>query len=197
MNNYNDYYGYINCMAGGNDILNYGMSDVDMNYQTIDNNILSNYKEDRNIGMNYQNLDNNFMNPSFDNNPFTNNFMMPTENNQLLAPKEALEKGNTFKNLYVPYKNYKPAKLESKSERGKLLNEIRSYGFVMKDLNLYLDVNPNDASYINLYNEYRKKKDNLVNQYERMYGPLKLTSSALENNNWVWNNSPWPWEGDK
>ena len=30
-----------------------------------------------------------------------------------------------------------------------------------------------------------------------MYGPLELTSDALDKNNWVWNNSPWPWEGDK
>lgn len=198
MNNYSDYYGYMNYMAGSNDVPNCGMSDVNMNYQTIDNNSnMPDYIEERNIGMNYQKFDNNFLNSNFDDNTFVNNFMMPSANNELLKPKEALEKGNMFKNLYVPYKNYKPVKLDSMSERGKLLNEIRSYGFAMKDLNLYLDVNPNNASYINLYNEYRKKKDNLVNQYERMYGPLDLTSSALENNNWVWNNSPWPWEGNK
>ena len=45
--------------------------------------------------------------------------------------------------------------------------------------------------------KYRKIKDNLCNKYEKMYGPLDLTSSSLDKNNWVWNNSPWPWEGDK
>ena len=88
-------------------------------------------------------------------------------------------------------------KLEAKTERQRKLNEIRSYAFAMKELNLYLDVNPNNASYINLFNEYRKIKEKLVEQYEKMYGPLTLNSSALEQNNWVWNNSPWPWEGDK
>ena len=170
MNSYNDYYGYMNYMTGNNDMPNYGMA---------------------NVGMNYQNFSN------FDNNNFSNNFMMPTANNELLEPKEALEKGNMFKNLYVPYKNYKPVKLEAKTERQRKLNEIRSYAFVMKELNLYLDVNPNNASYINLFNEYRKIKEKLVEQYEKMYGPLTLNSSALEQNNWVWNNSPWPWEGDK
>ena len=170
MNNYNDYYGYMNYMAGSNDMPNYGMS---------------------NLGMNYQDFNN------FDNNNFANNFMVPTSNNELLDPKEALEKGNMFKNLYVPYKNYKPVELKPKSEREKMLNEIRSYGFAMKELNLYLDVNPNNANYINLYNEYRKIKENLCNQYEKMYGPLELSSSELNKNNWVWNNSPWPWEGDK
>ena len=170
MNSYNDYYGYMNYMTGNNDMPNYGMTNVGMNYQDFSN---------------------------FDNNNFSNNFMMPTANNELLEPKEALEKGNMFKNLYVPYKNYKPVKLEAKTERQRKLNEIRSYAFAMKELNLYLDVNPNNASYINLFNEYRKIKEKLVEQYEKMYGPLTLNSSALEQNNWVWNNSPWPWEGDK
>ena len=183
MNNYNDYYGYMNYMTGSNDMPNYnGMSNAGFNYQNYDNN-LTNFDAS------------NFTN--FDNNNFANNFMMPSANNELLEPKEALEKGNMFKNLYVPYKNYKPIKLQSKSERQKMLNEIRSYAFAMKELNLYLDVNPNNAAYINLYNEYRKIKDKLCNQYEKMYGPLELTSDALDKNNWVWNNSPWPWEGDK
>jgi len=172
MNNYNDYYGYMNYMNGNNDVPNYGMSGMNM--------------------LDYQNFNN-----SFDNNNFSNNFMMPTTNNELLEPKEALEKGNMFKNLYIPYKNYKPVDLKPKSEREKMLNEIRSYGFAMKELNLYLDVNPNNTSYINLYNEYRKIKEKLVNKYEKMYGPLDLTSEELDKNNWVWNNSPWPWEGDK
>lgn len=167
MNNYNDYYGYMNYMTGSNDVPDYGMS---------------------NLGINYQN---------FDNNTFSNNFMMPTMNNELLEPEEGLEKGNLFKNLYIPYKNYNPMKLKSNSEREKLLNQIRSYGFAMKDLNLYLDVNPNNTSYINLYNEYMKTKKNLVEQYEKMYGPLTLNSNSLDKNNWVWNNGPWPWEGDK
>lgn len=190
VNNYDDYYGYMNYMTGNIDMPNdIGMRNVDMNYQSIiDGKGLSNYIDMGNLGMNYQTKDNNL---------FSSNFMMPTANNELLKPEEGLEKGNLFKNLYVPYKKYKPVKLESKSERERMLNEIRSYGFAMKDLNLYLDVNPNNTNYINLYNEYRKKKEDLVNQYERMYGPLDLTSSALENNNWVWNNSPWPWEGDK
>ena len=167
MNNYNDYYGY---MTGSNEMPNYGMASLGLSYQDFNN---------------------------FDNGNFSNNFMMPTLNNELLNPKEALEKGNMFKNLYVPYKNYKPFKLEEKSERVKKLNEIRSYAFAMKELDLYLDVNPNNTAYINLYNEYRKIKEKLCKQYEQMYGPLELTSDSLEQNNWVWNNSPWPWEGDK
>ena len=133
MNNYNDYYGYMNYMAGSNDMPNYGMS---------------------NLGMNYQDFGN------FDNNNFANNFMMPTLNNELLEPKEALEKGNMFKNLYVPYKNYKPMKLVAKTEREKLLNEIRSYAFAMKELNLYFEDLDRNAQYDEI-EKFNKKIRNL------------------------------------
>lgn len=172
MNNYSDYYSYMNSyMTNQNDMLN---------SQSIPN---------------YQNVPISY--PNFDNNTFANNFMIPTGNNELLTPQEGLEKGNLFKNLYDPYKGYKPVGVSSKTEKGKLLNEILSYGFAMNDLGLYLDVYTNNSNYIGLYNEYRKIKENLVNQYEKMYGPLSLSSNTLENNNWVWINSPWPWEGEK
>ena len=66
----------------------------------------------------------------------------------------------------------------------------------MNDLALYLDNYPNNYSYINLYNEYRKIKNNLKNEYEKMYGPIDLNSRALESNTWLWKNMPWPWEGE-
>ena len=84
-----------------------------------------------------------------------------------------------------------------KESRQELMLKIQELSFACVDLNLYLDTNPNNTTYVNLYNEYRKVKENLVNQYEKMYGPLTLTSKELEKNNWVWNNGPWPWEGDK
>lgn len=144
---------------------------------------------------NYQSIPTNY--PNFDNNTFASNFMIPTGNNELLTPQEGLEKGNLFKNLYDSYKNYTPVGISAKTEKSKLLNEILSYDFAMNDLNLYLDVYPNNSNYIGLYNEYRKIKENLVNQYEKMYGPICLNSNTLENNSWLWINSPWPWEGEK
>lgn len=169
MNNYSDYYNYMNYISNSN---NDGMN----NYQGLSNNI------------------------SYDNvrdNAFVNNFMMPSINGELYTPNEAIVMGNMFKNAYKPYKNYKPMKLEATSERGKLLNQILSYSFLMNELDLYLDLYPNNTSYIELYNEYRKIRDNLSSNYEKMYGPLTLDSNSLESNTWVWKNSPWPWEGEK
>lgn len=77
MNNYSDYYSYMNgYMTNQNDMLN---SQSMPNYQSIPTNY-----------------------PNFDNNTFASNFMIPTGNNELLTPQEGLEKGNLFKNLYDP-----------------------------------------------------------------------------------------------
>ena len=64
----------------------------------------------------------------------------------------------------------------------------------MTELNLYLDVNPNDSNMIRLYNKYLIDKKKLCDDYERMYGPLTMDGLNMGDNSWNWNNSPWPWE---
>ena len=103
-------------------------------------------------------------------------------------------RGNLFDNLYNPYKNYKPEEIEANDEREALLYQLLQYKFALIELNLYLDTNPNDKEAIELFNQYQKIEKQMCNQYESMYGPLTLDSNYLNNDNWVWNNSPWPWE---
>ena len=47
---------------------------------------------------------------------------------------------------------------------------------------------------INLYNKYNTEKENLVKEYESMYGPICLNSEALNTYPWSCNDTPWPWE---
>lgn len=168
MNNYNDYYSYMN---------NYNVSPGDV-MLTRD-------------FTNYQNMTN--MNYPV-NDVFNNTFMV--NSNELASPSEGLEKGNLFKNLYDQYKNYKVQMLNPKTDKQKKLYSILAYDFAMNDLNLYLDNYPNNSAYINLYNEYRKAKEALENEYEKLYGPLNLDSNSLEGTSWKWINMPWPWEGE-
>ena len=75
MNNYNDYYSYMNnYIPNPSDV----MLTRELPYNT------------------YQNMSN--MNYPVDS-AFNTTFMQPTLNNELLDPKEGLEKGNLFKNL--------------------------------------------------------------------------------------------------
>lgn len=116
-------------------------------------------------------------------------------NQQTIDPTKGWLRGNLFKNLYEPYKNFKPMEINPKNEQEALLYQIMQYKFALIELNLYLDTNPNDFEKIKLYQQYLEIEKQMTNKYESMYGPLTLGSNYIEKNNWTWKNSPWPWEG--
>lgn len=161
-------------MNNFNDYYNYpNVNYNDMNFMTDPNNMI--------YDMNYQNT-------------FTNTFMMPsTNNNNILDTKLGFKRGNIFNNLYDEYKNYKPQELKASSEREDLLLQIDEQRFAMIEMNLYLDLYPNDKSALSKFNTYLKKEKELVAVYESKYGPLTI-GSPTQTNNWLWDNSPWPWE---
>lgn len=103
-------------------------------------------------------------------------------------------RGNLFESLYNPYDNYKPMELNPKNEREALLYQLLQYKFALTDLDLYLDTHPNDSSVVELYQKYLKIAKQICDKYESKYGPLTLDSSAIGKNNFLWKNSPWPWE---
>lgn len=117
-------------------------------------------------------------------------------NQNLYNPKEGFEKGNMFSNLYSEYKNYKAKKLNPTNDQERRMYEIQAISFAAHDLNLYLDMYPEDQSMVVLFNDYRKKLENLINEYENTYGPMTIDSNEMENNKFAWVNSSWPWEVD-
>ena len=114
--------------------------------------------------------------------------------NELYDPYNGLIRGNLFKELYDPYISEEPYEIKPMNDQAKMLTKLDSLGFAMVDLNLYLDVYPNDKEKINLYNQYRREKENLLKEYENKYGPITTISDSLNTFPWAWNNMPWPWE---
>lgn len=114
--------------------------------------------------------------------------------NNIVDPYEGLKKGNMFKNLYDPYKVSAPYEIMPANDQAKMLTNLNSLGFALIDLNLYLDVFPNDRQMIDLYNRFRIQKNELTAIYENQYGPLDLSSNALNAYPWSWDDKPWPWE---
>lgn len=112
----------------------------------------------------------------------------------LYDPYEGFIRGNMFKDMYDPYKSEKPFQIQPMNEQAKMLTELDSLGFAMIDLNLYLDLNPNDQNTINLFNQYRVQREEILKNYERKFGPIVLSSDALTAVPWAWDNKPWPWE---
>lgn len=115
-------------------------------------------------------------------------------NSSLFLPSDGYNNGNMFTNLYSQYKNYRPAQLSGNTEKEKMLLEIGRISFAAHDLNLYLDLYPNDESMLTLFNDYRKSANELISQYEAKFGPLNVSSNSLENGPFKWINGPWPWE---
>ena len=123
-----------------------------------------------------------------------NNQVNDIDKNNILDPTKGFIRGNMFSNLYDQYKNYKPLNLDPKNERDAMLMSFQQYNFALTDLELYLDSYPNDRNTMNLYKQYLSIIDDIKKEYEKKYGPLTCSSMYTVNNNWKWNNSPWPWE---
>ena len=136
--------------------------------------------------MNYYNFKNfNQNTPKMDNN---------YNSRKLFDPYNGLIRGNLFVNEYEPYNNKEPYEIKPMNEQAELLTYINALGFAMTDLNLYLDVYPNDKEKIMLFNQYRNEKKDMLKEYEEKYGPITLNSERLNSYPWAWNNLPWPWD---
>lgn len=111
----------------------------------------------------------------------------------LYSPTEGYMKGNLFSNVYSEYKNYTPQTLRPKTEQERDLYELSTVAFAAHELNLYLDIHPEDTSLLQLFKDYEEKCKVLTEQYERKYGPLSVSGiTSSKEFNWVNN---WPWEG--
>lgn len=128
-----------------------------------------------------------------------NNYNQPTftknENpKSILDPYNGFIRGNMFPTLYNGYK-IEPTMLQPSNEQMQLLTMLDSLNFALVDLNLYLDVYPNDRDMINLFNQYRIETDKVLEEYENKYGPIFVDSAANSKIPWAWDDEPWPWEG--
>ena len=123
---------------------------------------------------------------------YFNNTFLNTDNN-LYGSYEGYLKGNLFRNLYEPYKNYKVANVNIRNEKDELLFNLDQTQFAMHELNLLLDVNPNNKEALNLFNSYKNTYDNLLEDYQSKYGPINVTGS---NNStpFDWVSGKFPWE---
>ena len=112
----------------------------------------------------------------------------------LLDPYQGFIRGNSFSQLYDKYKNNNPMELNPKNEREAMLYQLLQYKFALTDLNLYLDTHPNDQEMIAVFKKYLTIEKQIKERYEGMYGPLTVYDINPNTTNWIWKNSPWPWE---
>ena len=157
---------------------------------------------------NYDEIQNyyNFLNSSKDTgmrndyyNYKNNNYNQPmyTEDadaSKLYDPYQGLIRGNMYPNLYNGYK-VNPVDITPANEQADLLTYLDALCFATIDINLYLDIYPNDKDMLKLFNQYRTELNKIKEEYQSKYGPILVNSKANEKYPFPWIDSPWPWEG--
>ena len=91
--------------------------------------------------------------------------------------------------------NYKPAVLRATNERERMFLEFSRMAFAAHELNLYLDNYPDNSSMLRLFHDYSNRASALMEEYQKKYGPIVVSSSGV-NIPFQWVNSTWPWEGE-
>ncbi len=110
----------------------------------------------------------------------------------VLSPMDGFLRGNMFQDEYEPYKNLTYFKLNPSNDKERLLYQVMAYSFAINDLNLYLDLHPDNKGMLDLFKKYVKEEKELCNEYVNKYGPLEVNEVKGQKFDWI--NSPWPWE---
>ena len=110
----------------------------------------------------------------------------------ILPAKEGFLRGNMFKNEYKPYKNLTYIDIRPQSDREAKLFNVMQFSFAINDLNLYLDLHPDDTRVVRLFEELVKEEKQAKKEYMEQYGPLTVTKVKGDKFDRI--ESPWPWD---
>ena len=117
------------------------------------------------------------------------------DNPKLVSVDEGFLRGNMFADEYKPYKNYKVKKIVPKTQREELLLEIMELSFAINDLNLYLDLHPEDKHMLKKFNELVEKSCKCEMEYVKNYGSLEVIDNTSDEK-FEWIKNPWPWDNE-
>lgn len=81
--------------------------------------------------------------------------------------------------------------MEKEMTRKEIADKIKAYKFAITDISLFLDTHPEDEKALCLHRNYCKKLKDLIDDYQKMYGPLTIEYPCKK---WRWLEEPWPWE---
>ena len=78
--------------------------------------------------------------------------------------------------------------------RNALLKKITALSFAKDETQLFLDTHPNCTMALNYYKEVIDELDELMTEYQNMYGPLY--AEGVVGDRWSWIEGKWPWQLD-
>ena len=80
--------------------------------------------------------------------------------------------------------------------RAELLRKLSEAQFAAWETHLFLDTHPDDAAAMKNMATYQKVACQLMEEFEKTYGPL-TARDLYGDTRFEWLNSPWPWDLDK
>ena len=80
----------------------------------------------------------------------------------------------------------------SESTEMALRRKMNAMQFACWELHLFLDTHPNNCEAARRLEEYRRRLQQQVKEFEEKFGPMGETSR--DTSRWAWINGPWPWE---
>lgn len=107
-------------------------------------------------------------------------------------PGEALTRGTLFPGLDLPFLNM----VNRNDYSGTPLGEVMALGFVVNELQLYLDTHPTDAEAFRTLQSMLALSAEAERRYTAKYGPLCLSDLAGAER-YTWLDDPWPWQYQK
>ena len=133
----------------------------------------------------YNYVNNNYNEPMYtkDENP-----------SSLYDPYNGFIRGNMFPSLYNDYKLNKPLDITPMNDKESLMLYVDALGFAAHDINLYLDIYPNDKDMIELFNQYRLEANKLNEEYQNKFGPILVSRNTTNKITLSWDDRLWPWE---
>lgn len=105
---------------------------------------------------------------------------------------DALANGTLFPGLNLPFH----IKTTPSSLSESAILELQALHFVLTELGLYLDTHKDDDEAFRLFQQYSKLAEEGKRRYEAAFGPLTQVAAAQQDQ-YLWLNSPWPWEYSK
>lgn len=123
-----------------------------------------------------------------------NNDSLMGNNFPLLNPETGFMLGNLFEGLYSPYKGFTNFPLNPSNEKEALHQQMLTYKFAAHELNLFLDIYPDNQQMLQLFNRYNSIYKQLEDSFISRYHPITVDQISNQANQWIWIDSPWPWE---
>ena len=81
------------------------------------------------------------------------------------------------------------------NEKMMLKRKIDAIDFAIHEMVLFLDTHPHDQKAIGMLREYRRRRREMMAQYESKFGSyVKTVDDVHPKDCWNWIDSPWPWE---